>query len=183
MVSAWDLGSTASWLCSPNKVEGWEKPEFIPIGWQRAAELGTIGMIPWELEREFAQALSAASLAGHVRAALVAADPLTTALGRPNREQVITARPSAATTLQALEMTNGKTMADQLKKGAEKILADRGTASPALISTLFQRALARPPQPEELEMSMEVLGNSASREGLEDLLWAVAMLPEFQLIH
>src|SRR5262249_3120821 len=40
------------------------------------------------------------------RAALVNADPLLIALGRSNREQVVTERPKTATTLQALELTN-----------------------------------------------------------------------------
>ena len=40
-----------------------------------------------------------------VRAALAEADTLTRALGRPDREQVVTRRDSIATTLQALELT------------------------------------------------------------------------------
>ncbi len=59
---------------------------------------------------------------GKVRAALVAADPLLVALARPNREQVVTTRPTTATTLQALELTNGETLADVLKRGAENLL-------------------------------------------------------------
>ena len=50
----------------------------------------------------------AAPVASRTRAALVNADPLMTALGRPNREQVVTVRTSAATTLQALELANGR---------------------------------------------------------------------------
>ena len=59
----------------------------------------------------------------HIRAALVAADPLTTALGRPNREQVVTVRSTAATTLQGLELTNGETLAHILERGAKPLLA------------------------------------------------------------
>ena len=53
-----------------------------------------------------------------IRASLVAADPLAVALGRPNREQVVTSRPTVATTLQALELTNGETLAKILHRGA-----------------------------------------------------------------
>ena len=58
-----------------------------------------------------------------IRASLVAADPLTVALGRPNREQVVTSRPTVATTLQALELTNGETLAKILHRGAEQLAA------------------------------------------------------------
>ena len=179
----WDFGSAAAWRWSTNKTAGWKEPGFAEAAWAPAAELGRVAMPPWKLERKFAQALSAASLAGRVRASLVAADPLMTAMGRPNREQVITARASAATTLQALELTNGKTLAEHLDRGAEKLLADPACSERGLIVTLFERALARPPGPEELRMAEELVGTPPRKEGLEDLIWAVAMLPEFQLIY
>src|SRR5207247_1958951 len=52
------------------------------------------------------------------RAALVNADPLLVALGRSNREQVVTDRPKTATTLQALELTNGTPLSTLLERGA-----------------------------------------------------------------
>jgi mono/diheme cytochrome c family protein len=183
LLRIWDVGTADSWLWSTNKVEGWEKTGFAAAGWKPAAELGPVGMAPWKLEKKLAQAMSAASLAGHVRAALVTADPLMTALGRPNREQVLTTRTSAATTLQALEMTNGKTLAEALRRGSEKLLANSRLSTRELVISLFERALARPPKPDELELSQELVGTPAKKEGVEDLLWAVAMLPEFQLIY
>jgi hypothetical protein len=183
MMRIWDVGSGGSWLWSTNQVEGWNRLEGADEGWALATELGSVDSAPWGLGKRFAQALSAASLAGHVRAALVAADPLMTALGRPNREQVMTLRSSAATTLQALEMTNGKTLAEHLKRGAEKILETQQTSSRQVVERLFERALSRPPQADELQMSEELLGTPPKKEGLEDLLWAMAMLPEFQLIY
>jgi hypothetical protein len=59
---------------------------------------------------------------GRTRASLVAADPLQTALGRPPREQMITTRPTTATTLQALELTNGDTLSRLLDRGAERMV-------------------------------------------------------------
>ena len=55
-----------------------------------------------------------------VRAALVGADSLQIALGRPNREQVVTVRSPTATTLQALELTNGAELADHSCLAARK---------------------------------------------------------------
>jgi hypothetical protein len=54
-----------------------------------------------------------------MRAVMTIANPLTVAMGRPNREQVVTNRPSAATTLQALELTNGPTLSEMLPEGRE----------------------------------------------------------------
>jgi hypothetical protein len=144
------------------------------------------------------------------RAAMVTADPLTVALGRPNREQVTTSRAAAATTLQALELANGPTLAAMLKQGAEKLLAEQAnvaTAAPAgkdgkaakaakagpvtadqLIDTIYQRALSRPPTEAEMALCRSLLageggeGKPPTVAGVEDLLWAVAMLPEFQLM-
>src|SRR4029079_14991442 len=58
-----------------------------------------------------------------IRASLVVADPLMRALGRPNREQVVTTRPDLLTTLEALDLTNGATLASLLDRGAANLLA------------------------------------------------------------
>ena len=120
---------------------------------------------------------------GKTRASLVVADPLMTALGRPNREQVVTTRPTAATTLQALEMTNGETLADILKRGAEKLIAESSSGTSKLVGSIYEKAVSRKPTRKELQLAREMVGEPARREGVEDLLWAVVMLPEFQLIY
>ena len=118
-----------------------------------------------------------------MRANLVASDPLMTALGRPPREQVATTRPSAATTLQTLELTNGDTLNKALKRGAEKILAGKISSNRELVTGLFLKALGRKPTAKEWQLAAELLGESRRPEQVEDLLWAMAMLPEFQLIY
>jgi mono/diheme cytochrome c family protein len=120
---------------------------------------------------------------GTVRAALVAADPLMVALARPNREQVVTTRPTAATTLQALELTNGETLADVLKRGAENLLTAPAATIDDLIPKLYKEALGRKPTAQELQIAREIVGQPAQPAGVEDFLWAVTMLPEFQLIY
>jgi mono/diheme cytochrome c family protein len=118
------------------------------------------------------------------RAALVAAESLQVALGRPNREQVVTSRATAATTLQALELTNGSELAGLLKRGAEKILAGEKeiTAGP-VVARVYEAALGRAPTQREMEMASSVVGQPVQPAGLEDLLWSLTMLPEFQLIY
>src|SRR5207248_2501196 len=55
---------------------------------------------------------------GPIRSAMLASDPLMMALGRPNREQVVTSRSGTATTLQAIELTNGAVLDGILRQGA-----------------------------------------------------------------
>ena len=54
----------------------------------------------------------------------VKSTPLTRAMGRPIRDQVFTTREDAATTLQALELVNGDTLAIILKRGAARLLGE-----------------------------------------------------------
>jgi hypothetical protein len=105
-----------------------------------------------------------------------------TALGRPNREQVVTTRPSTATTLQSLELLNGATLADSLDRGAKRLLATTPRAN-ALMSTVFLRALSRAPTARERALCRQALGGTMTTGSVEDLLWSVVMLPEFQLIR
>ena len=117
------------------------------------------------------------------RSALVVADPLLVALGRPNREQVVTDRPQLATTLQALELTNGSTLANQLSAGARKWLDQNRLSSDELVQSLYQKALGRRANDLELKTAREILGTPVTAGGLEDLLWIITMLPEFQLVY
>jgi hypothetical protein len=119
----------------------------------------------------------------HIRAALTFDDPLLAALGRTSREQVVTRRDSFATTLQALELTNGVTLDDVLKRGAKRWVETRGRASEALVDDLFLNAFGRAPVGQERDAARDLIGTPVSPEGVEDLLWTLLMLPEFQLIE
>jgi hypothetical protein len=109
-----------------------------------------------------------------VRAALVKSDPLMRSLGRPNREQVVTTRPEDLSTLQALDLTNGKELAATLERGASNL---RRAHQPdeKLIESIYVWTLCRRPTAAELEIARDM--------DLPDLLWAVLMLPEFQLVR
>ncbi|MBI4625983.1 MAG: DUF1553 domain-containing protein [Verrucomicrobia bacterium] len=149
-----------------------------------AIELGGVNLAPWKLGQHFLDLAAAPKDTLPVqRAALVFADPLMAALGRPNREQVVTVRQSTATTLQALELTNGATLARLLKEGTEKILASQPASTAALVESLYRKMISRPPNGPERTAAEQLVGSPIQREGIEDLLWILAMLPEFQLIH
>ncbi len=116
------------------------------------------------------------------RASLVKNDPFLTALGRPNRETVSTSRTSQANLLQALELTNGAKFNDALKKGAQ-IWKAKYPSSDLIVKELYRNALGREPQPKELAVAEKIVGKTPSIEGIQDLVWAISLHPEFQLIN
>ena len=126
-----------------------------------------------------------------VRAALVNSSLLTRALGRPNREQVVTTRPSELTTLQALYLTNGEMLAGQIRHGIEKLRAEsRLSRDPTkMVSNLYLAAVSRQPNQSEINAAAELVRNAnpsapgISTESVADLYWAVMMLPEFQMVR
>ena len=95
----------------------------------------------------------------------------------------MTSRSSAATTLQALELTNGATLAGLLERGAERVVTELPKSNRDLVVRLYERALARRPTTAELRLAEAMVGTPVKKEGVEDLLWAMTMLPEFQLIY
>lgn len=115
------------------------------------------------------------------RASLVINDKFLTALGRPNRETVSTSRISQANLLQALELTNGTTFYETLKLGSGE-WKKKYPSSDELVSTLYRKAYGREPSREELSVARKILGDTPDESGIQDLVWAVALSPEFQLI-
>jgi mono/diheme cytochrome c family protein len=64
-------------------------------------------------------------------------------------------------------------------------LLTRGVGKEQLVSTLFQYMLGRLPTAAERKLATATLegGDKIKPEGLTDLLWAIVMQPEFQLIY
>ena len=154
-----------------------KKERFRPPAPNPAVELGGIELAPWKVGAPFlALAAAPRDTLPVERASLVNSDPMMAALGRPNREQTTTVRQATPTTLQALELTNGATLAALLKRCAEKLAAQ----PPAEI---FRHALGRAPTAVESSLIAAMVGAPARTEGMEDFLWSLTMLPEFQLIR
>lgn len=118
----------------------------------------------------------------YARASLVKNDPFLTALGRPNRENVSTSRASQGNLLQALEVTNGDVFNQALDAGAKR-WRTRFSSSEELVREVYKQALGRAPVGAELKAAVKTLGETPDQEGIEDLLWSVMLLPEFQLIY
>jgi hypothetical protein len=130
-----------------------------------------------------APALLAQGAAGSnhmIRASLMKADFLMRTLGRPNRDQIVSTRPNDLTTLEAIDLANGSILADAIQKGAKRLME---TAKGDVTTPLYRHALCRDPTNDELATAREILGTTPTQPSLEDLLWAVCMLPEFQLVR
>ncbi|TWU08752.1 hypothetical protein CA54_39890 [Symmachiella macrocystis] len=170
-----------SWLCSTQSPDKWETVEFDAQDWKPAVELADIDGGPWKIRVPLLAALIISD--SQVRAAMIMDDALTRALGRSNREQVVTRRQSVATTLQALELTNGGTLDAVLKQGAENWLQQSEANSVAIVDGIYTQALGRAPTLDEAALARALVGEKPSVESVQDLLWVVVMLPEFQLIE
>ena len=118
-----------------------------------------------------------------VRASLMKSDELMRSLGRPNREQIVTSRPNDLTTLEAMDLNNGSILAGILSKGAQNIMTKHGADASALIDDVYLQALSRKPTSAEKEIALQVIGTTPQPATIEDFLWSVFMLPEFQLIR
>ena len=118
-----------------------------------------------------------------MRASVVASDLLMRALGRPNREQIVSMRPDNLTTLEAIDLANGSILAGLLKQGAPQILSTWKGTPQELVADLCRRALTRSPTKEESELLTATLGIAPTAQSVEDVLWMILMLPEFQFVR
>jgi mono/diheme cytochrome c family protein len=136
-----------------------------------------------ELGPRLRMAVATANFPGKARASLRASDALMTALDRPTREQVATSRLTAATTLQVLELTNGSTLDVKLKHAGKQLVGDAARDARAWLDRTYTLLISRPPTDHERNTALEFLGDEPTSERVTDLLWSLAMLPEFQLIN
>lgn len=128
-------------------------------------------------------AVSIAAQPGHIRASLLAADPLQTALDRPSREQVVTVRDDSPSTLQALELTNGRTLDQKLKQAGRKLAPAATADTKGWIREIYLHAFGRAPSEQEMKESIEMLGWPVMPDSTADYLWAITQSPEFQFVN
>jgi hypothetical protein len=109
-----------------------------------------------------------------------------TTFGRATREDVCTCAVRMDPSLsQALHLLNGDAANDRIRQGKliEQRLAAGGTPT-AVIDELFVRCYCRmPTERERLETLVTVLDAPTTRQGLEDVFWALLNSPEFIFNH
>jgi hypothetical protein len=110
-------------------------------------------------------------------------DLLMRTLGRPNREQIVSMRPDDLSTLEAMDLINGQILTTRLDLGAQKLLKRPWKSNDELVRWIYLSALARAPSEDELALARDVLGKTPTPANVQDVLWAVLMLPEFQFVR
>jgi hypothetical protein len=178
------IGTDTTWEWTKTLPDAKGKFATAPKDWQAAVVVATAEVWMKSLREPIVATLNQTvySTLPMVRASLVKSDMLQRTLGRPNRDQIVTTRPSDLSTLEALDLNNGQTLADLLAKGAGKLVKD-GSSTEALVQRVYVYALSRPPTKNELSVTREVLGPKPTEQGVQDLLWALVMMPEFQLVR
>ncbi|GEM_PF-32200 len=118
-----------------------------------------------------------------VRSVFLEASPLTLAMGRPRREQITTRRARFTSTMQGLELLSGEEFDDLLSRSANSLRLE-SLADPKLIAEkLYVSLLGRSPNEDEISLAVKVIdGSYENGSSVEDLLWSLVLLPEFQLI-
>ena len=179
------LPSDASWQWSKSLPAANGKYKAAPSDWQSAAlvakpEVWATRVGPKLLE-SLQQGATSAKLM--VRASLLKSDFLMRSLGRPNRDQIVSVRPAELTTLEAMDLSNGEVLSNTLKRGAKKLAAREWQSPQAFTHWLYRFALSRAAAAEEVQALQEVLGETLTEPGMEDALWSVIMLPEFQMVR
>ncbi len=177
------VSSGADWMCTDHEPEeAWITDAFDDQDWESVKNYGSFGKSHWGKLIGFVH--GGENTQNHfARASLVALDPFQTALGRPTRENVTTQRNDEATLLQALELTNGAFFHEILQEGATEWLYRYEDDPRQLIHQLYLHFLAREPSEKESNTLMKILGEEPERDDVEDVLWTMVLLPEFQLIY
>ncbi len=115
------------------------------------------------------------------------ATPLMESLGRPDRNTVATTRDSDASTLQALELINGpdlqKVVYQEGAKRIQDLLTETKKAKPDFLAKIFLQAFGRKPSEKEWHAVEASFPAALTPETAADIVWAVVLLPEFQLIR
>ena len=179
------IGTDATWetLKSPPDAKG--KFKSGPESSGPAVEVANSALWNVKVGKQLATQLAQAATSTQpmVRASLLKNDFLMRALGRPHREQIVSVRPAELSTLEAIDLNNGQLLATRLEQGASRLAAKPWASSDEFTTWLYQFALARVPTAAELTLAREALGEKPTAAGIQDLLWAVLMLPEFQLVR
>jgi hypothetical protein len=179
------IATSADWQWSasiPNARGRFTEP---PTDWQPAVEIKPTAAWSGRISDNL-KALLAHGASGPlrmVRASLLKSDDLMRALGRPNRDQIVSMRPSDLTTLEAIALANGETLSTALDRGAERWLPTPGSVPADTVTKLYFTALSRRPTNAELTTATQMLGPEPTADAVQDLLWAILMLPEFQLVR
>ncbi len=179
------IATDASWEWTAAKPKGDGKFAQEPSDWAPAVPAANQQVWSSRLGKELLRQLNHVVFEPPrmVRAALLKSDFLQRTLGRPNRDQIVTSRPNELSTLEAIDLNNAQGLADSLARGAGHLLARFGADPGVITDSLYLALLSREPTTDERAFAVESLGAQATPQGVQDLLWAILLQPEFQLVR
>ena len=160
--------SNPDWRTSEVHLLDWEKSDFDDRDWLPAIISEPSPL--WSRVRDFRISFDPPIF---VRASMVENDLLQATLGRPIRDQVTMGRSNQATLLQALTLSNGRSFFMALETAAHAWKL-RLPDPQARIVEIYRAAFLRDPRPSEMVFA---------QAPTSDLLWALVLQPEFQLIR
>lgn len=179
------LASDDGWQWTAKLPDKLGKYKQLPEDWRPAAKV--TGQQIWmsRLQGELASLLSRGDAASRqmVRASLLKSDFLMRSLGRPNRDQIVSVRPLELTTLEAIDLSNGESLANVLRQGAANLLAREWKSPDDFVEWLYRFALSREPTVQELRTLSDAIGGELTEAAIADVVWTVVMLPEFQIVR
>lgn len=176
-----NLYSDGNWLTSKGIADPqWKKPDFNDASWSKAHRYGSYSNSHWGKLRNFCFDQSGLPLFS--RASLVAADPLLKALGRPTRENVTSKRNEEPGLLQAIALNNDPLLHRRIQEGSLRWWKKYQKDPDAIIDQLFLQLLVRPASKTEKDKMMKYFRLSPTSDSVADMIWAIIVLPEFQLI-
>lgn len=172
--------SDRSWKTTKDTTEvGWTALDYDDSNWEKAWRAGRFDKSFWGVLPAFD--FESTEESQFVRASLVRQDDFMKTLGRPVRENVTSQRDVTSTLLQSLLLTNSSLFHEKINQAARLWLAD-GQSPITVIEELYQQALGRAPSKREKRILRKQLKSTEPEEFLEDVIWSIVLLPEFQLI-
>ncbi len=173
--------SDSSWTTSDTMIEQWNELSFDDKSWKPAWTSGALEKSYWGSLLDFTYEPDSVSLP-FARASLVRLDNFMKTLSRPVRENVTTQRNRQVTLLQSLMMNNSAFLHENIARAASKWMEKMGHNPEGMLDQLYLETMGRGPTPEEKKLLLTQLDTEGKLEALEDIIWAIIMLPEFQLI-
>lgn len=173
--------SDRSWKSTDTLSGNWTAPDYDDTDWPSAWRAGSFERSYWGALLDFTFTPDSIALP-FARASLVMQDDFMKTLGRPVRENVTTTRSGEATLLQSLLLTNGGFFHENIDRGSAVWLEKYGDQHEELVNDLYLNALGRLPTGKEKRLMLQRLESGQRTQGLQDIIWALVLLPEFQLI-
>ena len=173
--------SDNNWITTNKKpAENWKTVVFEANTWEKVTRTKATNS-HWGKLPHFAYE-NKEKTPGFARASLVKLDPFMKTLGRPTRENVATTRDANATLLQAMMLTNNDFLYQNIQEGAAKLLTQNNGDIALIMNQLYQNGLGRFPTNQEQYLIQHQLKKASKTEVIEDLIWAILALPEFQFL-